>query len=152
MGKVVKRIVNRIIAALITLIPFVIMHILTITVFKGVYVFEWALENHYAYLWIIIPLVTLFDLKWGAVLSASNIACMIFGQVYGEYVHNKNVAMITSDITVEQVYYLLYLKGVFYWIDSLLLIAIAYGIFRIVRHIVIKHKKKKELCNFDKVL
>ena len=152
MKEKIKKVLTRIGVAVLALVPFAIMHVLTITVFKGVYVFEWALENHYAYLWIIIPLVTLLDVKWGAVLSASNIACMIFGQVYGEYVHNKNVAMITSDITVEQVYYLLYLKGVFYWIDSLLLIAIAYGIFRIVRHIVIKHKKKKELCNFDKVL
>lgn len=146
MSEVIKRIVTRIIAALISLIPFAIMHILTITVFKGVYVFEWALENHYAFLWIIIPLVTLFDFKWGAVLSVANIVCIIFGQVYGTYVYNKHVALITPDMDAEQVYHLRYHYGVFDWIYGWLLIAIVYGIFRIVRHIV----KKKSATQVEK--
>ena len=140
-----KRILTRICSAVIALIPFAIMHVLTITVFKGVYVFEWALKNHYAFLWIIIPVVTLFDIKWGAVLTVSNIICMIFGQVYGDYKYYKNVALITPDMDAEQVYHLSYHYGVFDWIYSLLLIASVYGLFRIVRHIVkIKASKRNE--------
>ena len=143
MGEIKKKILTRICAAIISLIPFAILYVLTKTVFKGVYVFEWAMENSYIYLWIVIPVITLFDIKWGTVLSVANIVCIIFGQVYGQYKHDRNVALITPDMTVEQVYHLKEYSGVFDWIYSLLLIAVVYGIYRIVRYNIKKYKKKK---------
>lgn len=107
---------------IVQLLIFLMTFILSKTCFDGVYVFRWTSRAHYAYLWLIVPLLTLWNKKYVAYsITIANTLGIFIGQYLGDYRVAVNEAKITPNMSVGQIYVLRSHIGVFIWIYGVLL-------------------------------
>ncbi|MDO5718994.1 MAG: hypothetical protein Q4P34_08415 [Tissierellia bacterium] len=127
-GKLESRIKN----CLITLLPFVVLYLLSKTVFDNIYLFNWTARNFYLFLWILaIAFAILGKMIYAKAISFGNIVGILIGQFFGDFLRNKNMAKITESMTEEQKYHLRSHKGVAIWLAIILIsLILAYIITR----------------------
>lgn len=141
-----QKIAKRFLFCILALLPFPIMALLTKLFFMDVYLPSWMYENKFAYMWVVIAIVGFIDYKWGFVLSGGNVILIIAGELIGRYMMIKNRALYPREVWYE--HYWCDHNGFWIWADGMFYLAVAYGIFRIVRHIV----KRKSATKIDKNL
>lgn len=120
----------------ITLLPYIILFILTKMFFNEVYLLDWLARRWYYGLWIITAVLAVFNFKLSFFISCANIVAITLGQVIGDILQNYNISQITPDMTAEQQARLYLHYGVFIWIISLL---VSVAMFALVTYI----RKKK---------
>ncbi|WP_099206099.1 hypothetical protein [Scatolibacter rhodanostii] len=113
-------------AAFLLLVPFVILMLLSQTVFKDLYFFEWTADHYYSYLWVaVFWLTAIGKLKFSIPLSAGNFVGVFAGQFLGDYIRNKNMAKITEAMTAEQQYQLQSHPGFQIWMNTLVIFLVS---------------------------
>ncbi len=104
---------KKIIALLVCIAAYVVMKILSSTVLGEVYIFKWMSQNRSFFFGAVIAIIPIL-------FNKPLIACFatlgtffggVSGQLIGDYIYDKNVAMITPDMTVEQQAHLSYHRG-----------------------------------------
>ncbi len=118
----IKKNKNKLFFSIIQLLPFIILYILSNTVLKDLYLFEWMARNSYAYIWLIIIGFTFTNrMVYSVSLVISNVFGILIGQFLGDWMQNKNIQTITSDMTAEQQARLHLHHGFEIWIVAVLL-------------------------------
>lgn len=100
---------------LICLFIYLVLIVLSFTIFKEYYVFEWTTHWHHYYLynWIIVLFAIFKRNNIVAIgVSISNFLGVFIGQFLGDYRYNLNKALITSNTAPNHLIHL----GVFIWI------------------------------------
>lgn len=126
----------------IQLISFVIIYILSRTVFSDIYLLEWTADKYYLYIWV--P-VLLFSLLRKTILSLSltigNVIGILLGQILGDIIRDINMQKITETMKEEQKYLLMSHKGVFIWIFTIL----AFLLLGVIASFI--YKRTQEVAN-----
>ena len=116
-------------SALICWIPFLVLSIVTICFFRKVYLLEWMLRHTYLGLWAIAFIVALSNPGWGYAISVSNFVAVLIGTITGDYIRNRNILKITSDMKDWQVMRMYHNPGFEIWLGIFLLGLLLYAIF-----------------------
>lgn len=104
---------TKIIALAICVAAYIVMHVLSSSVLGEVYIFKWMARNRSFFFGAVIAIIPIL-------FNKPLIACFatlgtffggVSGQLIGDYIYDKNVAMITPDMTVEQQAHLSYHRG-----------------------------------------
>ena len=126
-----------ILSAIICLIPFIIVFILTKLFLRDYWVFGWLVGKWYMGVWIIAVVMSWYKESWGYVISYSNLFSMIVGQVLGDIIYKNNLARITPEMDEKAI--INNYPGYRIWIRTLLLCICIYAIICICQMI----RKKK---------
>lgn len=103
----------RLIALVVCVAAYVVMWSLSANALNDIYVFKWMARNRSFFFGAVIAIIPIL-------FSKPLIACFatlgtffggVSGQLIGDYIYDKNVAMITPDMTVEQQAHLSYHRG-----------------------------------------
>ncbi len=116
-------------SALICWAPFLVLSIVTICFFRKVYLLEWMLRHAYLGLWAIAFIVALSNPGWGYAISVSNFVAVLIGTITGDYIRNRNILKITSDMKDWQVMRMYHNPGFEIWLGIFLLGLLLYAIF-----------------------
>ena len=116
-------------SALICWVPFLVLSIVTICFFRKVYLLEWMLRHAYLGLWAIAFIVALSNPGWGYAISVSNFVAVLIGTITGDYIRNRNILKITSDMKDWQVMRMYHNPGFEIWLGIFLLELLLYAIF-----------------------
>lgn len=132
-----KNIKQRLLRCAICLLPFAVLFVLTKLFFNDVFVLNWMMRNWYLFLWAIAAAAAFFSTKWGYVISFSFPMCVAVGQIVGDIVKARNIALITPDMDAEQEYLLSHHPGLeiclFTFLGIIVIYAIASAIYRGVK-------------------
>ncbi|MDO5726051.1 MAG: hypothetical protein Q4P29_07140 [Tissierellia bacterium] len=121
--------------AALLLLPFLILFIISKTLLKDLYLFEWTSRHLYLYIWVLVLAFVLTDNKILAkAIVYGNIAGIIIGQFLGDFIRNQNISKITSDMNAEQIYRMHKHPGFQIWIIVM--------IISIVISLIFKKRKK----------
>ena len=116
-------------SAIICWVPFLVLSIVTICFFRKVYLLEWMLRHAYLGLWAIAFIVALSNPGWGYAISVSNFVAVLIGTITGDYIRNRNILRITSDMKDWQVMRMYHNPGFEIWLGIFLLGLLLYAIF-----------------------
>lgn len=115
---------SKLIALIVTVAVFGVLYIISQAFLKSVYLFEWASRGLYYYIWVPALLLIAFDKP---IISYSitfgNVLGLIVGQLLGDFIRTRNMALITPETPPDQEYFLSYHKGAFIWIITVLICA-----------------------------
>lgn len=111
---ITRNIKGKLIALAVGLVVFIGLHVLSVTVLKSVYLFEWLARARYCYIWAAVVLLILFDQTLISYFVTFGTVCGAFiGQYLGDYLEAKNLAKITPDMSNDMKYYLSLHQGAF---------------------------------------
>lgn len=115
MGSIITRnIKGKLIALAVGLVVFIGLHVLSVTVLKDVYLFEWLARERYCYIWAAVIALILFDQTLiSYFVTFGTLGGAFLGQYLGDYLWERNLAKITPDMTNEMKHHLSMHKGVF---------------------------------------
>lgn len=113
--------VNIIVQCVFSLIPFVIINILTKIFFQEMYLLDWFSRHGYCGLWLIVGIIAIFNFKLAFIISCSNSIAIVLGQIIGDVICEYNFSKITSDMSLEQQAQLYVHHGFTIWFLLLLL-------------------------------
>lgn len=131
---------GKLIALSVGLVVYVGLQVLSMTVLKNVYVFEWMGRSRYCYTWISALLLILFDKTLiSYFVTFGTLFGTIIGQYLGDFLCEQKMALITPDMSAEQQYYLSLHHGVLIFAVTVL-ISVAVGI---VLNIILRKPKNK---------
>jgi len=125
-------IIEKVLIGLICLLPFLCLFIVTKTYFSNVYLLEWMLRNKYIYIWLIAVVVSVFDPKWGIAISYGDILCIIYGELKGNWIREKNMLLATPDMDAEQLYHLYFHPGFYIWLHAFISLLLLFAVVRIL--------------------
>ena len=120
---------GKIAAALICLAPFAAMFGLTKLFFQDNYLLEWMLRHWYLGIWVIAAITGWMNAKWGYALSYSYALAVVFGQVTGEFIRNRNIAKVTAEMTNQEIVRLHHHPGFQLWMAAFALLMVLFGVF-----------------------
>lgn len=111
---------------ILQLTTFIILYLLSNTVFKNVYLYKWTADHLYLYIWIPVIILTILNKKYISLsLTIGNLVGIIIGELLGEYIRNENIKKITEITPPHEVYRLQSHYGFFIWLLILLTFLIA---------------------------
>ena len=116
-----------------TLLPFVVIFLLTKVFFEDVYLLEWLLRHWYCGLWLIAVVIAIFNFKLSLAISYSNIIAIVLGQFVGDAIQEYNISQITPDMSAEQQAHMHLHYGVPIWLFSLLLFVAIFLVIYFIR-------------------
>ena len=117
----------------ITLVPFIILFILTKVFFREVYLLEWLARHWYWGLWSVASVIAIFNFKLSLFISSSNVLAAILGQTIGDAIRNYNIAQITPDMTAELQAHLHLHYGFHIWLISILVLVTMFFLYGYIR-------------------
>lgn len=85
----------------ISLMPFVVLSVMTKVFFNDVYLPEWLVRHSYCGLWIVVMMIAPLHFRLSLFISLVNAASMILGQMIGDAMQSYNIAKITPDMSAE---------------------------------------------------
>ena len=87
-----------------------------------VYLFEWTGRRFYLYIWVSLPffIFVLKDFVAAWIITIGNLAGVVIGQLWGDYLIYINSFKITPEMDAEMVYHLQYHYGAFIWLFIIL--------------------------------
>lgn len=122
------------------LASFMIIYILTRTVWSDIYLLEWTADELYLYIWVPIILLSLSKKTIiASALTIGNVFGILLGQLVGDAIRYSNMQKITDDMKEEQRYYLMSHKGVYIWIFTILI----FLILGVIISSIMKRKQQK---------
>ena len=131
----VKTMCKRLPMVCIFLLPFLLLHILSSTVLRDVYLFEWMRRENYLFVWIIVAVVALFGKYYAAgIITGGYIVGIIVGQVLGDFINTQTIKKITDDMPYEQVDSLMSHYGFQIWAVVFLISIIVACIVQALQH------------------
>lgn len=104
---------TKIIDLAICVAAYIVMHVLSSSVLGDVYIFEWMSRNRSFFFGAVIAIIPiLFNKPLIAYFATlGTFFGGVSGQLIGDYIREKNLALITSDMSVEQQHFLSYHRG-----------------------------------------
>lgn len=107
---------------LITLSIFVAMKVISMRFLADVYLFEWTGRRFYLYIWLSLPffIFVMKDLIAAWIITIGNVAGVIIGQLWGDYLIYINSFKITPETNDATYWYLMNHKGAFIWLFIIL--------------------------------
>ena len=113
---------KQIVTLLITLSIFVAMKAISMRFLADVYLFEWTGRRFYLYIWVSLPffIFVLKDFVAAWIITIGNLAGVVIGQLWGDYLIYINSFKITPEMDAEMVYHLQYHYGAFIWLFIIL--------------------------------
>lgn len=111
---ITRNIKGKLIALGVGLVIFIGLHVLSVTVLKSVYLFEWLARARYCYIWAAVVLLILFDQTPVSYFVTFGTLCGAFvGQYLGDCLEAKSLAKITPDMSNEMKHHLSQHHGAF---------------------------------------
>ncbi len=93
--------------SLLSLLPFLMIYLLSKTIFNNYYLFEWTASHLYLYTWLIaIVLILSKKYSYALMLSLANFFAVFIGQFVGDYLKQLNMAKITTTNDAETIAHL----------------------------------------------
>lgn len=115
---------------IIQMLIFVITFIISKTLLKDVYLFEWASRRYFLYLWILVLLLTYFEkYRLSYAITISNTVGLFIGQYIGDLIIKSNQALITPETSNAEIARLNTHYGVLIWIGFVVVSMIAVLLF-----------------------
>lgn len=113
---------KQIVTLLITLSIFVAMKVISMRFLADVYLFEWTGRRFYLYIWLSLPffIFVMKDLIAAWIITIGNVAGVIIGQLWGDYLIYINSFKITPETNDATYWYLMNHKGAFIWLFIIL--------------------------------
>ena len=97
------------------------LQVMSMTVLKNAYMFEWMGRNCYCYTWVLVILLVLVDKTLVAnFVTFGTLLGVVIGELLGNILWERNMSKITSDMSVEQQHYLSLHHGVLIFVITLL--------------------------------
>ena len=113
---------------LISILAFGVIFSLSKLFLKDLYVFNWAANQKYMYIWILVLLLIYHEKKLIAhFLVWGNVAGLLFGQIYGDILLTRSVAKIKPDMDSGTIYRLSCHQGAFIW-AKVLIVSLVIGL------------------------
>lgn len=136
---------KKLISFVIALAVYVGLQILSMTLLKDVYMFEWMGRNLYCYIWVLSVLLIIFDRTLlSSFVTLGTLIGTILGHFLGSFILKITTSQITSDMDPGKIYNLSCHKGVFIFVITFLVIFIVGVISEIILNIKAKQSDKVE--------
>ena len=114
---------------------FLITYLISYFLLSDVYVFSWAYQNSYWYVWVVALLLVLFKKEIVAYsIAIGNVVGLIGGHILDKIFLPIRMAGITEDMSKGQVYTRSQPQAAFYWMGIVLLFIVAGSILTWVRN------------------
>ena len=124
---------KRIFAFCVVILSYGGLYLISKIYLRGYYLFNWTAVNSYAYIWVIaLALICFNKIHVSISLALGNVAGIMLGQFWGDFIKNQNMLEITADMEGWQVHKLTHHPGVEIWLFTTLvfvLICIAGNVF-----------------------
>lgn len=117
MTKFLRKLNDRRIAFFVCAAVYLVFGFISRTALKDVYTVEWAAHNLYGYTWVTVLAFLIFDNTLPAYfITFGSIAGAFIGEVLGNYILQRNISRIASDMSELEVSYILNThQGWFIW-------------------------------------
>lgn len=131
-----------IVFTILQLASFVVIYILSRTIFLNIYVLRWTAHNYYLYIWMPVIILSLCERTIISLfITIGNIIGNILGQLLGDLMQYINMQKITDTMTEEQKYMLMSHKGVYIW----MLMIIIFMILGVIVNLINKRERSKKM-------
>lgn len=120
---------------------YLVLMLISATLLKSVYIFEWMSRNSYCYTWVLALAVIIFDKTVLAYfVTFGTLIGTVVGQVLGDILEDIAMSKVTPDMDYSEIYLSTMHQGVFIW-GIILFASIGLGI---IAEITIHFKKRKK--------
>lgn len=123
--------IKQLLIAILQFLSFAVLYIISMTVLKEIYLFEWTARHLYIFLWVFVLILT-FNRKYliSIAIAIGNIVGIIAGQFLGDYIRDERIRSISNNMTNEEIYKLQHHPGVEIWVATIFIFVILATLFK----------------------